>query len=151
MSDKDDCGSCDYQGDFIGPQRAECRIDRKVYERGYRCEDFTIVIPSKHLMVREGQATEKRREREAKASDERNREFAEKMAQQEREYTAEIARINRQHADELAQKDRDHDAKLQQERMEFDRIRWKAGWWWQTILVVGGGVVGFIVRLLIKP
>jgi len=138
MSDKDDCGSCDYQGDFIGPQGVECRIDHKVYERGYRCEDFQTAIPGKHLSVRQEQALEKRREREGKASEERNREFEEALAQKNSEHAEEIARINRQHADEIAQKDRDHDAKLQQERMEFDRIRWRAGWWWQTALVVIG-------------
>ena len=129
MNDKDDCGSCDYQGDFITPQGVECRIDHKVHERGYRCEDFKISVPGKHLSVRQEQALEKRKVRAAKASEERNTEFAEKVAQQEREYAAEIARINRE-----------YDAKLQEDRMKFERK-------WSLIQIVLGAVLGAVLGI----
>jgi len=138
MSDKD-CGSCDYQGDVVTSDHAECMVDLESHERGCICQDFKVHVPGKHMNVRLAQAAAKRKEREAKATEQRDREFAEKMAQKDREKTEEIARINREHAD-----------KLQQKGMAFERKQRRTSFWGQVVLVVVGAILGFIAGLLLK-
>jgi hypothetical protein len=132
-----DCGSCDYQG-AIQRDRAECRVDSKWRERGFRCDDFKDYDHSKTQEERLKQAIERKREREATTVGQWEREFAERMAQREREY-----------AEGLANKDREHATELQKQRMEFDARLWKASWWWQLALVIGGALLGFITNLLL--
>ena len=61
---KEDCGSCDYQG-RVEQKRAECRIDMKWHERGFICDDFKDYVQGKSNGERVAQAQAIRGERRA--------------------------------------------------------------------------------------
>ncbi len=61
---KEDCGSCDYQGK-VEEERAECRVDFKWHESPHFCDDFKEYVQDKSNGERVAEAQAVRAERRA--------------------------------------------------------------------------------------